>query len=222
MLDCSFVDLGLKTYREAYQIQLDAVKDVVERKISTILFCEHPLTITIGRSGKAEHIRTPRSVLSKNGVMVCDIDRGGDVTLHAPGQLIVYPILDLRQWRQDLHVYLRALEGVVIELLDQYGLVASRKAGYTGVWIRNRKICSIGIGVRCWVTYHGLSLNVHIPLRYYSLIKPCGLDVSMTSIADQTKEVMDLGLIKQDIIRLFKNTFNLRILGKWEPQPVKV
>ena len=160
-----------------------------EIKNDVLLLVEHPPVITLGRSFHADNIPTPAKVLEERGVEVHEAERGGDVTFHGPGQLVGYPIFALEEHRRDVHWFLRRLEDALILALDDFGIAAERKPDYTGVWTSGRKIASIGIHVKQWVTWHGFALNVTTDLSYFDLIVPCGIrDVVMTSVEHELKE----------------------------------
>ena len=158
-----------------------------------LLLCEHPHTYTLGKSGKPEHLLLNEDALATHGASFHRINRGGDITYHGPGQLVGYPILDLDNFRPDIHWYLRTLEEAVIRTLAEYGLNAGRIAGLTGVWLgweegapRPRKICALGVKCSRWVTLHGFALNVNPDLTYFSHIVPCGItDKAVTSLAQE-------------------------------------
>ena len=155
-----------------------------ERQGDVLLLVEHERVVTLGRGTRPSSLPLPPAALAQRGVAVVDVERGGDATYHGPGQLVGYPVLDLREHREDLHWYLRQLEAVVIAALDALGVPAERNPGLTGVWTRGRKIASIGIHVKQWVTFHGFALNVTTDLREFELIVPCGIEgVVMTSVA---------------------------------------
>lgn len=200
-------DLGLIAYDLAYAFQKSCVQKVLNGGSQTLILCEHPPVITCGRMTDGRHLLVTEQDLSKRSVLVRHIDRGGDVTLHAPGQLVVYPILDLSARERDLHLFLRRLEQVAIDLLDGFGIVADRLKGKTGVWVGPKKIASLGIGVRKWVTFHGLSVNVQTDLSLFSMIKPCGLDVQMTSMTDILKKPVPMGQVKDALTRAFHKSF---------------
>ena len=154
-----------------------------------LLLAEHPPVITLGRSTQLEHLPMSREELDRRGIELHDIERGGDVTYHGPGQLVGYPIYDLGEHRRDLHWYLRQLEAALIGALTQFGIEGERNEGYTGVWTRGRKIASIGIHVKQWVTWHGFALNVTTNLSPFDLIVPCGIQgVVMTSVQRELVE----------------------------------
>jgi len=208
---CQVKDLGVLDYTEAYALQRDYVNALVQGGMQTLLLCEHPPTLTLGRSTDEKHLLISQKELDERNVSVHHIDRGGDITLHAPGQLVVYPILDLANFGKDLRTYLNQLEQVAIDLLSDFGIVANRFPGQTGVWTGKKKIASIGIGVRKWVSFHGLAVNVNTDLKLFSMIKPCGLDVQMTSMSAIKEEVMDIKDVKEKIIASFCNNFVLNI-----------
>jgi lipoyl(octanoyl) transferase len=180
------VHLGHLAFSEALELQ----RAVSAARISgavpddVLLLVEHPPVVTLGRSTKGENLQIPDALLATRGVERFEIERGGDATFHGPGQLVGYPIIDLKQHTQDLHWYLRQVEAALIVALAGVGLTAGRVAKYTGVWIEDRKIASIGVHARDWVTRHGFALNVHTDLSYFDLFVPCGIaDVVMTSTA---------------------------------------
>jgi lipoyl(octanoyl) transferase len=180
------VDLGRRAYGEVLELQRDLCRRRMAGSLDrdVVLLVEHEPVVTLGRSTVASSLPLPRAALEARGVEVFEVERGGDVTLHAPGQLVAYPIFDLHGWRLDLHWYLRQLEETVIRTLDTVGVVTERNPGKTGVWTAGRKIASIGIHVKQWVTFHGFALNVSTDLRLFDLIVPCGLHgVTMTSVA---------------------------------------
>ena len=154
-------------------------KVVQKRKRSEVpdclLFVEYPHTITLGRGGKAEHLLAAASELENKSVSYCETDRGGDITYHGPGQMIAYPILDLKGLRRDIDWYLRSLEECIMETLADFGVQSERVSGATGVWVGDEKIAAIGVRTSQWVTSHGIALNVHTDLDYFDLIVPCGL-----------------------------------------------
>ena len=178
--------LGRVGYREAHALQ----RQLAERRISgtlphdLLLLLEHERTVTLGRGTKAASLPLSAEEIARRGLTVVEVERGGDVTWHGPGQLVGYPILDLNQHKPDLHWYLRQVEEALIVALGRLGIPAERNPGYTGVWTGGRKIASIGIHVRQWVTTHGFALNVRNQLDDFGLIVPCGISgVQMTSVA---------------------------------------
>jgi len=179
-------DLGLRGYGETLEIQRELRRRRIAGELAddVLLLVEHPPVVTLGRGTQASSLPLAPALLERRGIGVFEVERGGDVTLHAPGQLVGYPILDLRQHREDLHWYLRRLEDALIQALGSLGIEADRNPGRTGVWTAGRKIASIGIHVKQWVTLHGFALNVTTDLDLFDLIVPCGIpQVVMTSVA---------------------------------------
>ena len=180
---CEVRDLGRIGYKDAWDIQLDLVR---ARKSGTacdqLVLVEHPPTITLGRNADAAHVLADTDRLRALGIDVQETDRGGDVTYHGPGQLVAYPILDLKAWRRDVAAYLRALEEVMIATLGDFGIPARRVEGLTGVWVGDAKIGALGVHLSRWVTSHGLALNVATDLGHFGLIVPCGLTKPVTSM----------------------------------------
>jgi lipoate-protein ligase B len=190
-------ELGLVSYGEALDLQRRLAQERIAGTIpDTLLLLEHPPVVTLGRGWKSSSLPVEPDALRARGIEVHEIERGGDVTYHGPGQLVGYPIFDLQQHRPDLHWYLRQLEEALIVALEGLGIPAERNAGYTGVWTAGRKIASIGIHVRQWVTWHGFALNVTTDLSAFDLIVPCGIqDVVMTSVV---KQLADRGRTMED------------------------
>jgi len=189
--DLGIVPLGRRSFGETLTLQ----RELAARRIAgtqprdLLLLVEHPPVITLGRGFQTQHLPTAPATLAERGVEVHEVERGGDVTYHGPGQLVGYPIFDLKAHREDLHWFLRQLEEALIVALRDLGIPGERVPGYTGVWTRGRKIASIGIHVRQWVTWHGFALNVTTDLSYFDLIVPCGIpDVQMTSVRRELAE----------------------------------
>ena len=181
-------DLGRRQYGEVLELQRELCRARVAGDLTedVLLLVEHEPVVTLGRGTRASSLPLAPEELKHRGVPVVEVERGGDVTYHGPGQLVGYPILDLREHRQDLHWYLRTLEDVLIMAMDRMGIEASRNPGLTGVWTAGRKLASIGIHVKQWVTLHGFALNVSTDLAGFDLIVPCGIDrVVMTSVAEE-------------------------------------
>jgi len=194
----SVVDLGTEPFRETWARQLALVEQRQrETAPDTLLLVEHPHVFTLGRKREAE-----ANVLVPGDVEVIGIERGGDVTYHGPGQIVAYPIVLLLADERDLHRYLRNLEEAVIATCARFGLTTDREPGKTGVWMTTatglrRKLCSMGIACRKWVTFHGLALNVTPDLGYFRRINPCGFEASvMTSMAEQLEAAVDLAEVR--------------------------
>jgi lipoyl(octanoyl) transferase len=187
-------DLGRGDYAQVLALQRRLCHQRMAGEIDDdiLILVEHEPVVTLGRGTRTQSLPFPPAELERRGVGVFEVERGGDVTYHGPGQLVGYPIFDLRLHRQDLHWYLRRLEAALIGSLDQLGIQAGTNPGLTGVWTRGRKIASIGIHVKQWVTFHGFALNVSTDLSYFDLIVPCGIpDVVMTSVAAELGRVDD-------------------------------
>jgi lipoyl(octanoyl) transferase len=171
-----FLHLGLMPYDRALELQLMALNARAEGRIpDLLLLLEHPPVITLGRSADPANVLAAPAELARRGIAVREAGRGGDVTLHAPGQLVGYPIVDLRARGRDVHRYLRDLEEVLIRALEGWGIRSHRIAGATGVWAGSGKVAAIGVGVKRWVTHHGFALNVATDLSLFDMIVPCGL-----------------------------------------------
>jgi lipoate-protein ligase B len=180
------LDLGHRAYGETLELQRALCRRRMAGELDRdlLLLVEHEPVITLGRGTRPASLPLAPAELERRGVGVVEVERGGDVTYHGPGQLVGYPILQLREHREDLHWYLRQLEAALITALAELGIVAGPNPGLTGVWTSGRKIASIGIHVKQWVTFHGFALNVSTDLRGFGLIVPCGIrDVVMTSVA---------------------------------------
>lgn len=179
------VNLGTVPYEDALELQRALARERISGTIpeDMLLLLEHPPVVTLGRSAKARNLISSAEFLASKGVELFEVERGGDVTFHGPGQLVGYPIIDLKRHKLDLHWYLRQVEEALIRTLAAYSIPAERSAGFTGVWTKSKKIASIGVHAREWVTWHGFALNVTTDLSYFDLIIPCGIDgVTMTSI----------------------------------------
>lgn len=179
------VDLGRQPYLPVLELQRRLVRARIDGEVAEdlLLLVEHERVVTLGRGTQQTSLPFPETALRARGFEVVEVERGGDVTVHAPGQLVGYPILDLQQHRLDLHWYLRQLEEAMIRGLAGLGITAERNPGRTGVWVAGRKIGSIGVHVKRWVTLHGFALNVTTDLRVFNVVVPCGIDgVVMTSV----------------------------------------
>jgi lipoate-protein ligase B len=195
-------DLGTMPYTEALHLQRAVAKARISGELDedVLILIEHPPVVTLGRSSKEKHLLASPALLAARGVELHEVERGGDVTFHGPGQLVGYPIMDLKRHKQDLHWYLRQVEEALIRGVGRLGIPAERSAGLTGVWTEGRKLASIGVHARDWVTWHGFALNVTTDLAYFDLIVPCGIAaVEMTSVA---KELARRGAAAGDDARL--------------------
>lgn len=214
-----YCDLGKIGYQEAWDLQKSIFDLRTKNEIEDILFLlEHPHTYTLGKVADKSNLIYNERELKEKEISVFDIDRGGDITYHGPGQIVGYPIIDLKNWKQDTHLYLRNLEEVIIRTCADYGLQTGRKEKYTGVWLGERKICAIGIKVSRWITMHGFAFNVNTDLNLFNGIIPCGInDKEVTSLKKELNKEMDLGEVKDNIIKHFKDIFgydDFRILNR--------
>lgn len=176
-------DLGRIGYGEALALQ----KDLVEKRKrglipDQLLIVEHPHVITLGRNGRMNNLLASEEVLLRAGIEFHPTDRGGDITYHGPGQVVGYPIFDLREWKRDVVAYVRTLEQVILDTLAEFGIQAGRVPGCTGVWVDGKKVAAIGVHISRWVTSHGFALNHTTDLTYFQYIVPCGLTKPVTSL----------------------------------------
>jgi lipoyl(octanoyl) transferase len=183
--ECLLVDLGNQDYQESLRIQARIVEKRKQNKVpDCLLFVEYGHTITVGRSGKEDHLLASSRNLEEKNIQVCHTDRGGDITYHGPGQMIAYPILDLKSLRRDIDWYLRTLEACIMATLEDSRIVSRTIPGATGVWVEEEKIAAIGIRTSQWVTSHGFALNINTNLDYFNTIIPCGIrGKGVTSVA---------------------------------------
>jgi len=229
-----YQNLGLIGYKQAWEYQEELFKQTVDLKIKNrdlpesgqittqnhILFCEHPHVYTLGKSGKRENLLIKEAQLAEKKAQYFEINRGGDITYHGPGQLVVYPILDLDNFFTDIHKYLRFLEEAVIQTLADYGVIGERLEGFTGVWVdaakpSARKICAMGVRASRWVTMHGLALNVNNDLDYFNYIVPCGIeDIAVTSLANELDENQDFKHVENILLEKIAKIFAMQIEGK--------
>lgn len=204
--------LGRRSYAAALELQRAVARARITGAVpeDVLLLVEHPPVVTLGRSTKGANLTSSPEYLASRGVELFEVERGGDVTFHGPGQLVGYPVVDLKRHRRDLHWYLRQVEEALIVALGEYGVPAGRHAGYTGVWTRGRKIASIGVHARDWVTWHGFALNVNTDLAYFDLIVPCGITgVDMTSVAREVGAPADMAGVEESVARAFGHVFTL-------------
>ncbi len=209
---CDVFDLGRIPYLRAERLQQRMCTDRRAGLVpDTLLLCEHDPIITVGRSCERPEVEVDAEAARRAGVAVRRVSRGGRATFHGPGQLVGYPILDLREHRADLHWYLRRLEGLLIRALELFGYQARRAEGWTGVWVGDQKVASIGIAVRGWVTYHGFALNTSCRPRWWDLVDPCGLGPGrMASLADLHRPLPQREELAAAVVEEFGRAFDLR------------
>jgi len=213
-----FIDLGLIDYKEAWDYQEKLFREVINKKLANrelaaerqeftgnyLIFCEHPHVFTLGKSGAESNLLINEEQLKKRNIAYYRINRGGDITYHGPGQLVVYPIFNLDYFFTDIHKYMRFLEEAVILTLAEYGIKGERLKGSTGVWLdaehpgKARKICAMGVRTSHWVTMHGIAFNINPDLNYFSLIIPCGItDKAVTSMVKELNTIPNMEEVKE-------------------------
>jgi lipoyl(octanoyl) transferase len=216
---CIVRDLGRMGYGEALAIQ-HSIAEERKRGLGAdhLLFVEHPHVVTVGRNGHEENILAPVEVLRRNGIELHYTDRGGDVTYHGPGQIVGYPIVDLREWKRDVGAYVRAMEQTIIHALADFGIASERIPKMTGVWTRTEdgseaKIAAIGVHLSRWVSTHGWALNVTTDLRYFQYIVPCGLTKPVTSMAAvrAPRNAPDVEDVKRALAERFGENFDFEM-----------
>jgi lipoyl(octanoyl) transferase len=205
----TYCNLDLIDYKEAWDIQKHTFELRHQKKISDILFLlEHPHTYTLGKIADEKNLVSSNKYLTDNKISVYNIDRGGDITYHGPGQIVGYPIIDLTEWKKDAHKYLRALEEVIIKTCGQFGIKGIRDPKYTGVWIEDRKIAAIGIKLSKWITMHGFAFNINTDLSLFTGIIPCGIsDKEVTSLQKELLHEVSIAEVKKVILRNFMDVF---------------
>jgi len=227
----TYKNIGLIEYKKAWEYQeslfdkILAVKNINQQEKCNklthnyVLFCEHPHVYTLGKSGNQDNLLISNEFLASKGASLIKINRGGDITYHGPGQLVGYPILDLNNFKISIKEYIYRLEKVIINVLQQYNIIASRMNGSTGVWLdvgnpkKERKICAFGIRVSKLVTMHGFALNVNTNLDYFGYIIPCGLvDKGVTSLQNELGRPINIDEVSQLIIKEFNDVFGMEFI----------
>ena len=229
-----YIDLGLMDYQQAWDYQTNLFQSILDIKIKNrtlpineqrathnyLLFCEHPHVFTLGKSGDEKNLLIKKEDLHAIKATYYHINRGGDITYHGPGQIVVYPIIDLENFFTDIHQYMRLLEESVIQTLAEFNVKSGRIKGLTGVWIdfenekKARKICALGVKTSRWVTLHGLAFNVNTLLEYFSYIVPCGInDKAVTSLEKEMKGRQELQHIKSILKQKIATLFEMEILN---------
>lgn len=224
--------LGTREYAECWQYQEKLMKEIIDIKVSNrekehpvptsnyLLTVEHPHVYTLGKSGKENHLLVSDDFLKSINATYFKVNRGGDITYHGYGQLVVYPILDLENFFTDIHKYVRYLEEIIIRTLAEYDIKAERSMGETGVWIdvnspNARKICAIGVRSSRWVTMHGLAFNINVDLNYFNYIVPCGItDKKVTSLNKELGYNVDENEVRMKVLKYFEEVFECNIVEK--------
>ncbi|GAB1446807.1 MAG: lipoyl(octanoyl) transferase LipB [Cyclobacteriaceae bacterium] len=227
------IDLGLIEYSKAWDYQTKLFEQILEVKkknrdlpeleqkptANHLIFCEHPHVYTLGKSGNERNLLIPKERLGDINATYFHINRGGDITYHGPGQIVVYPVIDMENFFTDIHKYMRLLEEAVILTLKEYGVAAGRINDLTGVWIdpedaeKSRKICALGVKTSRWVTLHGLAFNINTDLSYFKHIIPCGIDSkAVASMAMELDTIQDLEQIKRSLLKNIVSLFEMEIV----------
>ena len=207
------IDLGRTHYKETWDLQKKLVSLRYEKRIpDCLLFTEHEPVITMGRATSPANLLCSRDNLTERGIDLFEIERGGDITFHGPGQLVAYPIIDLSERGRDLHQYLRDLESLIVATLADFNIRANLKGGLTGVWANDSKLAAIGVAVSRWITYHGLALNVNTDLDYFKLINPCGITkYPVGSVSNILGRELDLTAVADLMAANLAKLFNYEI-----------
>jgi lipoate-protein ligase B len=214
-----FLDLGLIGYEKAWEIQRQLWSRRVQGDLpDLVVFLEHPHVITLGRRGNQSHLLVPQEVLESMGIPLFHVERGGDITYHGPGQLVIYPILNLKDYGYRLVRYVEQLEEVVIRTLMEYGITGRRDPINRGVWVGQEKIASVGVAIKRWVSFHGLSLNYATDLSYFDLMNPCGLEgKKITSM----EKILGNGVERGDLVRTTLSHLKGVFARNWEKKELR-
>jgi len=223
--DTTVIDLGLIDYKEAWDYQTGLFNEILKEKAGQnatknyLIFCEHPNVYTLGKSGDKNNLLVPLEQLTDIYATYYPINRGGDITYHGPGQIVVYPVIDLENFFTDIHKYMRLLEESVIQTLTEFQLTGSRIPGLTGVWLdvdkHPRKICAFGVKTSRWVTMHGLALNVNTDLDYFKNIVACGIadkDKGVTSMQKELGHSTDINSVKSILKNKIVSLFEMKVV----------
>tara|TARA_B100000674_G_scaffold59280_1_gene41156 strand:- start:632 stop:1342 length:711 start_codon:yes stop_codon:yes gene_type:complete len=226
-----YKSLGLINYEESWKKQESIFNKIIDTKIKNrnlqkeiktdnyILTCSHPHVYTLGKSGDEKNLLIDKNIIEKENLEFFKINRGGDITYHGPGQIVIYPILDLENFFTDIHKYLRSLEEAVILTLKEYNIESGRIKDYTGVWIdirsdNPRKICALGVKTSRWVTMHGLALNVNTDLNFFKNIIPCGInDKEVTSISKEVGQDIKIKDVEKKLLNNLSKVFEFRLIS---------
>jgi len=220
----TYSDLGIIDYKDAWDLQKNLFNSRYKKEIDDILLLlEHPHTYTLGKTADRENLVAADEYLERNKISVYDIDRGGDITYHGPGQIVGYPIIDLTKWQEDTHKYLRAIEEVIIKTCAKFNLIANRDPKFTGVWIDDKKIAAVGIKVSRWITMHGFAFNVNTDLSLFDGIIPCGIrDKKVTSMQNELGLTMNINEVKSILLKNFTEVFEYSQAARIEADEVLI
>lgn len=211
-------DLGLVDFKKAWQFQKETFQKVKNGLLeSGLILCRHYPVITLGRSANKKNILVSEQELKIRKIPVYEIERGGDVSYHGLGQLMAYPIFNLNYFKKDIHLFLRQLEEMIINLFWDLGIKGRREPGLTGVWINRQKIASIGIMIKNWITFHGLSINIKSnDLENFRFIRPCGMDIKVSCAEDILGKNIEIGDLKKNLAEKFHDIFSFQEVGLWQ------
>lgn len=200
------------SYESAFAKQMEAFEQVKNKEYKGIVFIlQHLPTYTVGTDGGLENLLHSREFYEGENIDIVETKRGGNITFHGPGQLVVYPILDLTELKKDVHWYIQSLEECVIRVLDHYNIPGGRKAEYRGAWVDNLKIAAVGVGIKRWVTFHGLAFNINVDKKYFHWINPCGIkEFGICALEDYVSEP-DIEEVSDQLITSFEEVFNLKL-----------
>ena len=217
----TYCDLGLIDYKSAWDLQHELYNLRLNNKIDDmLLLLEHPNTYTLGKAADKSNVIAQPEFIERNGISIFEIDRGGDVTYHGPGQIVGYIIIDLRNWKKDSHLFLRSIESTIMSVCNEYGIETKREEKYTGVWVNDGKICAIGVKISRWITMHGFAFNINTDLDIFNGIIPCGIrEKKVTSLEKELNVKLDIDDVKEKIVNQFVNEFkyqNLSVADKTE------
>jgi len=204
-MELQIFDLGLIDFKSAWEFQHEVFAQVKSGEFDfALITCQHHPVITLGRSAKKENVLASFEELKQRNIEIFEIERGGDVTFHYPGQLTLYPVFNLAYLKKDIHWFLRELEEVIIDSCVDCGCFLQRRSGLTGVWSGEKKIASIGIAIRHWITFHGVSFNIKSAgLEDFNLIRPCGMNIEMTALEEILGKSIEIGEVEKSLINKF-------------------
>ncbi len=205
-MELKIFDLGLIDFRAAWNFQKEVFNEVKKGGVHhALILCRHYPVITLGRRASKRNILIPEEELRLKNIGTYQIERGGDITYHGPGQITAYPIFNLNHLKKDIHWFLRKLEGTIIDFLSEFGIAGQRRMGLTGVWVAGKKIASIGIAIKNWITFHGISINIgKDDLANFGLIRPCGMDIEMVALETILNREIKIDGLKQNLVLSFK------------------